>query len=350
MKPRMAMTGLALLFAGVFPWVVCNPAITTVAVFTLLSATSATAWNLFSGYSGRISLGHATFFGVGAYSLAIMCQDWHISAGIVPFLLLPFCGLAAGLCAALIGVIALRVRGQTFVIVTIALFFSFQLLAYNLQDLTHGSIGIDLPIPTWDGQNFNQPFYAISLALLLVTLFVSWSVRASKYGLGLRAIRDDEDRARGLGVQTGVYLWSAYVLSATFVGIAGGIDAYFVGSLFPAFAFDPTFNVAITLACFAGGSGTLAGPLLGTLLIVPLQQYLTVQFGATGLDQIVYGLLLILILRMLPEGILPGLQRRWRKLSVSCGCAVLETPAPGEGVVAMGSEARSLPPGEGRAR
>lgn len=311
MKLRMGIGALGLLVAIGFPWVISNPAIIMIAVFTLLYAASASAWDLFSGSTGYISLGHGTFFGVGAYTLALLCQVWNVPAGPIPFLLLPLCGLAAWVCAAVTGVVALRVRGQTFVMLTIALFFSFQLLAYNVQGLTHGSTGMDLPIPLWSGAAFTLPFYYVALLLVLLALLVSWIVRTSKYGLGLRAIGDDEGRAQGLGVRTGISTWSAFVLSSMFVGMAGGLYAYFVGSIFPEFAFDPVFNVALPLACLAGGSGTLVGPLLGTLLIVPLQQYLILQFGAIGLDQVVYGLLLILVLLLLPEGIIPSVQR-WR--------------------------------------
>lgn len=312
MTLRKGMVVLGLMLLCVFPWLVPDPAVTTVAVLTLLYAASATGWNLFSGYTGFISLGHATFFGVGAYTLAILCQDWNIPAGPVPFLLLPLCGLVACGCAALTGWIALRARGQTFVVITIALFFSFQLLAYNLPGITGGSMGMNLPIPSWSGAVYNLPFYYVSLALALLALLVSWMVRSSKYGLGLLAIRDDEIRAVSLGVRTGMSKWAAFVLSAVFVGCAGGLYAYFVGSIYPAFAFDPTVNVLLTLVCFLGGLGTVWGPVMGTVLVVPLQTYLTVQFGTTGLDQILFGLLFLVILLVLPEGIISGIQKWWR--------------------------------------
>jgi len=303
---------LLLLFALIFPWSFSNPAITEVAVFSLLYAASAIGWNIFSGYTGYISLGHATFFGVGAYTMALLCQDWTIPAGLTPFLLLPLSGLVACTCAALAGWVALRVRGNPFVIITIAIFFSFQLLAYNLGDLTGGSIGMNLPIPPWSGTLFNVPFYYAALLLSLAALGLSWWVRSSKFGLGLLAIRDDEDRARGLGIPA-TDKWIAYILSALFAGIAGGIYAYFVGSIYPATVFDPTFDVAITLMTFLGGLGTLGGPVVGALLIEPMQQYLTLQFGAAGFDQILYGGIFLATLLVLPKGIIPSLRWRWMK-------------------------------------
>ena len=142
-----------------------NPAITTVAIFTLLYAASATGWNLFSGSTGFISLGHATFFGIGAYTPTLLCRA--ISADAVPLLLVPLSGSAACLVALPAGWVALRVRGNTFVILTIALFFSFQLLAYNLTGITNGSIGMNLPTPSWSGDVYNTSFYDVALGLVV---------------------------------------------------------------------------------------------------------------------------------------------------------------------------------------
>jgi branched-chain amino acid transport system permease protein len=297
-----------LLLALVFPWCLPNPAVTSIAVFTLLYAASAVGWNIFSGFTGYISLGHAAYFGLGAYTMAIACQDWQISAGLAPFLLLPLSGLVACLGAVVLGWIALRVRGNTFVVITIAIIFTFQLLAYNLAGITNGSTGMDLPVPSWSGAVFNLPFYYVSLALCLLALGVCWWVRNSKFGLGLLAIRDDEERAVSLGVRTGTYKLTAYVLSAFFAGVAGGIYAYFVGSIYPPFAFDPNYDVAITLMSFFGGLGTVWGPLLGTVLVGPLQQYMTLQFGENGFSQILYGCIFLGTLLLLPEGIVPSLQ------------------------------------------
>src|SRR6266853_6874026 len=148
---------IALLAAFIaFPFVFSDPATTTIAVFTLMFAAAATGWNIFSGYTGYIALGHAAYFGLGAYALALMCQDWHIPGGYIPFLLVPVAGLVAAAFAIPMGWIALRVRRHTFVVITIAMFFILQLLAYNLTGLTNGSIGLNLPIPLdWGGDFFN---------------------------------------------------------------------------------------------------------------------------------------------------------------------------------------------------
>ena len=153
---KMAGLLVLLLFVIVFPMLFSNPAVTTIAVFTLMFAAATTGWNIFSGYSGYIALGHGAYFGLGAYTLAIMCQRWNIPGGYFPFLLVPVAGLVAAAFSVVLGWIALRVRRHTFVVITIAMFFILQLLAYNLKGLTNGSTGLGLPIPTdWSGDFFN---------------------------------------------------------------------------------------------------------------------------------------------------------------------------------------------------
>ena len=328
---------LALLAIAIaFPLVFSNPAVTTIAVFTLLFVAATTGWNIFSGYTGYIALGHAAYFGLGAYALAIMCQDWHIPGGYIPFLLVPVAGLVAAAFSVVLGWIALRVRRHTFVVITIAIFFIFQLLAYNLTGLTNGSIGLGLPIPTdWSGDFFNIPFYYAALAVVVMAIVISWWVRHSKYGLGLLAIRDDEDRALGLGVKAGPSKLAAFVISALIVGMVGAIWAYFVESIYPPSAFDATFDVAIALMAFLGGLGTIVGPILGALLLEPTQQYFTLQFGQSGFYLVIYGALFLVVLLLLPQGVVPTLRARWTRFKATRSqqeeVAVSDTALPKRG-------------------
>lgn len=333
---------LLLAFAIAFPLLFSNPAVTTVAVFTLMFAGAATAWNIFSGYTGYIALGHAVFFGSGAYAIAIMCQDWHVPAGYTPFYLLPLAGLVAAIIAIPLGIIALRTRRHTFIVITIAFFFIFQLLAYNLRGLTNGSAGLSLPIPLWSGTFYNEPFYYVTLGILLLALLVSWWVRNSKYGLGLLAIRDDEDRARGLGVQTGPSKLTAFVISAFFVGMLGAMYAYFVESIYPPFAFDALYDVAIALMCFMGGIGTLSGPIIGALILEPTQQYFTLLYGENGWYLVIYGALFLVIILLLPRGILPTIGDRWARWRASRGNTAEPVVAPVANGVTSNQEVRPL--------
>ncbi len=289
-----------------------TPGTTNVGVYVLLYTGAAIAWNLFSGFTGYINLGSAVYLGIGGYAMAILCQDWNIQGGYGPFLVLPMAGLIAAVCAFPLGWLALRIRRYAFMVLTIAIFYIGQYLAYNLSGLTNGASGIFLPNPPWDAYFFDVPFYYIALALFLLVLAIAWWVRSSKYGLGLLAIRDDEERALGLGVKTSRYKLFAYVLSSFFIGMVGAFIVYYVGSIYPEAGFNPAFDVVIALIVFLGGVGTIVGPLVGGLLAVPLQQFLILQYGSTPLEPVLYGGLLLAVILLLPEGIVPSLRKRWQ--------------------------------------
>ncbi len=304
----------AIAFVGIFPvGIAPNEAVNSIAVFALIGAIAVVGWNIFSGYTGYISIGHSVFYGFGAYTIALACQAWHIPGGLEPFVLLPLAGLVAGAVALPLGWIALRTRRHTFVVITIAYLFIFQLLATNLQGLTNGSAGVFMPLTPWTDGYTELPFYYVAFAVLLVAIFVSWWIRHSKFGLGLLAIRDDEDRALGLGVTAGAFKLAAFVLSAVFVGMAGAIFGYYVGIVYPQFSFDPVVDITIVLMGFLGGLGTIAGPLVGALFVIPLQQYLGLQFGGNGLNLIIYGALFLVIILVLPRGIVPSVQENWKR-------------------------------------
>ena len=288
---------------------------TSLGVNVLLYTCAAVAWNLFSGFTGYINLGAAAYIGIGGYTMAILCQDWKIQGGYGPFFLLPLAGLIAAVCAIPLGWLALRLRRYAFIMMTIAIFYICQYLAYNLDGLTKGAMGIFLPNPPWDAYFFDIPFYYIAFALLAVITFISWWVRHSKYGLGLFAIRDDEERALGLGVKTDLYKLVAYVLSSFFIGMVGAVLVYYTGTVYPYSAFDTNFNISVTVITLVGGIGTVIGPMVGGLLLVPLQQYLNTQFGtvAANFGLVVFGTILLLTVILLPEGIVPTLSKYGKK-------------------------------------
>jgi branched-chain amino acid transport system permease protein len=300
-------------FVG-FPLLFSDATTTTIAVYALIFMVATASWNTFSGFSGYLALGHAAFFGTGAYAVALAAQDWHVPGGWDVFALLPFAGLVAGLAAIPVGLVALRTRRHTFVVVTIAIFFIFQLAAFNLA-FTGETSGISLPIAPFAPSTYNLPFYYVALAILILTVAFSWGLRRSRFGLQLLAIRDDEDRARGLGVKVGRVKLTSFVLSAIPVGMVGGLYAYFLGQVFPQFAFDPLFDVSIALMGFLGGLGTLVGPLLGALVLETLQQYFTLTYSGAGVYLIAYGVLFLVVILLLPRGVVPGLGdlfRWWR--------------------------------------
>jgi len=293
-----------LLLAGlVFPLVITNETATQIAVVTLLYVAAATAWNLFSGFTGYISLGHAVFFGTGAYTVGIAAQDWHVT-GDLEFALLPLAALAAGVVAVPFGLIALRVRRHTFVVVTIAIFFTFQLMAYNLR-FTGGSVGIPAPFLTWAPETYNNPFYYLAFALAAGAALLSWLIYHSRFGLQLRAIRDDEDRARGLGVRAMRVKLTAFVISGMITGLVGGLWFFFIAQVLPQYGFDPIFDLTVALMAFLGGFGTLWGPILGALVLEPIQQVMTLRLSNTYASELIWGTLFLLVILFLARGVLP---------------------------------------------
>jgi len=300
----------ALPFGFTAPW------IQNLFIFTLMYAALASAWNIVGGYSGYISLGHAAFFGVGAYAVGITFTHWSIGAGYRPFYVLPLVGIGVGLASVPIGWIAYRTRAATFAIVTITLLFVAQQLAYNLRSLTGGSQGIAIPTPSFSVATYEEPFYYAMLGVLALSVLASWYVRGSKLGLALVSIRDDEDRARGLGVQTTFAKLTAFGLSAGLVAMAGGVWAYYLAFIYPEFAVDPLVTIGMVLMVYLGGRGTLWGPVLGAFILVPAQQYLAYQLGASELYLVGYSAVFLVVMLLLPRGILPSLSDRARRMRV----------------------------------
>ena len=300
--------GLLLLIAAAvaFPRVFTNPSVTNYGVFTMIFVTVASAWNIFSGYSGYISLGHAVFFGSGAYAMGIAAQDWHVT-GTTVFALLPLSGAVAAAIAVPFGLVALRVRRHTFIVITIAVFFIFQLLAFNLP-FTEGSKGLASPFLAWPESGYNTPFYYIALAYAAGTIVLAWLIRRSTFGLRLRAIRDDEDRARGLGVKTMRVKLSAFVLSGAITGMIGAVWFYYINQVEPQTGYDPLFDLTIVLMAFLGGYGSVAGPVLGALLIEPGTLWLNTQpqFSGGSLSEILLGAVFLVVVLFVPRGIIPA--------------------------------------------
>jgi branched-chain amino acid transport system permease protein len=303
----LKLGGLAALAAIViaFPQVYTNPAITNYGVFALIYVTVASAWNIFSGNTGYISLGQAVFYGSGAYAMGIAARDWQIT-GTTVFALLPLCAAVGAIIAVPFGLIALRVRRHTFIVITIAVFFIFQLMAFNFS-FTGGSSGLGSPFLTWPAASYNTPFYYIALGFAAGTVAIAWLVRRSRFGLQLRAIRDDEDRARGLGVKAMRVKLSAFVISGAITAMIGAVWFFYINQVEPQTGFDPLFDLTIVLMVFLGGYGSIAGPVLGALIIEPLTLWLNTQpqFSGGSLSEILLGAVFLLVVLFMPRGIIP---------------------------------------------
>jgi branched-chain amino acid transport system permease protein len=295
------------------PFVFTTPWVQDLFFFTLMYAALASAWNIVGGYSGYISLGHAAFFGIGAYAIGIIFTHISIGDGYRPFYVLPLVGIGVAIVSVPMGWIAYRTRAATFAIVTITLLFLGQQLAFNLRSVTGGSQGIAIPTPNFPVASYNIPFYLAMLSVLALSMLVSWLVRGSKLGLSLFAIRDDEDRARGLGVQTSFAKLTSFALSAGLVAMTGGVWAYYLSFIYPQFAIDPLVTIGMVLMVYLGGRGTIWGPVIGAFILVPAQKYLAYRLGASDLYLVGYSSVFLIVILLLPRGILPSLTDRGRR-------------------------------------
>jgi branched-chain amino acid transport system permease protein len=282
-------------------------------IVTFMLAIGASGWNIMGGYAGYISLGNSAFIGLGAYTTGILA----VRANISPFLGCLVGGLVCAIGAALLSLITRRTRGMYFVIVTFGTLQLLGVVATTWSGLTGGSQGLALPLPTWDLSFQNWPFYYPMLGLLVVTVAVSAWVRRSKLGLGLFAIQDDEDKAAGLGLRTAAYKMIAFVLGGTFVGVAGGLYAYYVAFLNTAAVFDIVTSVLIVLAVLLGGRGTLWGPVLGAFIVAPISNVTSTGLGGAdsgAIRLLLFGGLLGGVAIFLPRGVLPVVQSGLRRL------------------------------------
>ena len=275
-------------------------------ILSMVFAIGAVGLNIISGYGGYISLGQSAFLGIGAYTVAL----GSLRIGGDPFLWVPVAGVVSALLAMLMGVIAMRTRGHSFVILTIALLFLLQLSAINWDELTNGTQGLSLPIPQWDVAYQYWPFYYGLLALLGLSLLMAWRIRRTKFGMGLIAMREDEDKAATVGVNTPVYKMLAFVCSAVFLGMAGGVYAYYLAFIDPRGTFAILASVQIILCLILGGRATLWGPVLGAFIVEPLNEWANRLGGGGNTRLVLFGGLLALVVLFLPKGIIPTIRER----------------------------------------
>jgi branched-chain amino acid transport system permease protein len=267
---------------------------------TFIFVTLAVSWNLVGGYAGQISFGYAAFFGTAAYVTAILWKS-----GWEPLLTLPLAGLAAVGVALLVGLPCFRLLGPYFSIATIGVGEAARVLALNLDQLTGGASGLNLPLSVP-----SKPwFYWSGLVLAVVAVSVSAWMRASRVGLGLFALRMDQDAAESLGLNTVLYKNIAHCVSAFFVGIAAGLYVVYFSYVHPNQVFGFDLSIGMVLMGVIGGVGTLWGPVLGAAIYYPIRQLLLSQSNLVAFNLLIYGLLLIAIILFEPGGLL-GLVRR----------------------------------------
>ncbi len=289
-----------------------SPYAMTVFIVIFFYAFLGQAWNIVGGYAGQLSIGHAAFVGVGAYTAAILTRD----TGLTPWLGMFMGGAFAAALGAVIGYLGFRfgLRGFYFALLTVAFAEIARIVTAN-PEATGGALGLYITF-TGDPRQFqfssNLPHYYIALALMLGATGVAGGIERRRLGAYLAAIRDDEAASEALGVNSFRYKMIAIVISAFLTGMGGTFYAFYFLSLQPNTVFGVPFSVEIALRAIVGGSGTLLGPILGSFLLTPLAEFSRAYFatgGWTGVHLIAYGLLLIAVVLFLPQGVYPYLRR-----------------------------------------
>ena len=309
-------------------------------ILIFISVIVGSAWNILGGYTGQYSVGHAAYFGVGAYTTMILMQSKHVA---------PWWGIWGGALAALItaliiGSICFRLRGPYFVLASIAVAEIFRVTALNLNNLTNGAEGIlitelppltvaDTVITDWSTK---VPFYYVGLFFVVTVIVVSALVKRSKLGYYFQAIREDQDAAHSLGINPTIYKNTALAISAIFTALAGTLYGLYVGFIDPATTLGLDISVQIVMTAIIGGIGTILGPVIGAALLVPLSEALRsnvitdalIKAGVVSADSkvgaflkenlahahvLIYGILVVIVILFMPEGVLGFFRRAARK-------------------------------------
>jgi branched-chain amino acid transport system permease protein len=343
--PLLVFTALVVALA-LFPQFVKKPYVLHMGVVLFIAVVQGQAWNVIGGYAGQYSVGHSAYFGIGAYVTTMLLEVnkippwWGIWAAIASAVLLSI----------IIGSITFRLRGPYFVLASISVAEIIRLAALYWKGFTRGAEGFllsDIPalkIGSTEIEFFTKrPFYFAALALAVISIGANWAVQHSKLGYYLQAIREDQDAAHSLGINLAFYKNVALAISAAFTAWAGGLYAMFVKFIDPNTVFGLDISVQIVLICIIGGIGTILGPVIGAMVLVPLSEVLRnpkglVQLGLLPPDSgfvtfiethlsnahlLVYGILVVLVILFAPDGVVGlirgGMSRVRRRSSARAG-------------------------------
>ena len=276
-------------------------------LYVFLYIIMSSSWNIIGGYAGYVSLGHNVFFAFGAYFAGMFFVYLRVS----PFVIAPVAGIAAMLGGLLFGLIALRTRGTAFIISTIALVLLMVEVLDNWKP-TGGTNGLAMKIIGLDGQFAKIPYYYYLLVIMILTMLTSYFIKHSKFGLGLRAISQDETKAEVAGIPTRLYKILAFGISGLFIGMAGAIWGSYLTYLRPSIFLTVAIGTNIVLNTILGGKGTVSGPVIGAAIMIAVNEFVVAKLGATELNIVVTGLILIFVLLYFPEGIVGSLKNKNR--------------------------------------
>jgi branched-chain amino acid transport system permease protein len=325
MKALTVIAGLGAA-AVVLPFATNNPTHLNLAILVLMAAQLGVAWNLLGGYAGQVSLGHAAFYGLGAYSSTMLLLNF----GVNPWLGTLLGGLMAALLSLAFGWSCFRLKGHYFAMATIAVAELVQITFTN-WDYAGSAVGLTIPMTQrgWGAMVFadKAPYYWLALGLLLLTLLATWAIERSHIGYYLRAIKDEPDAARSIGIDIARYKQIALSLSAFFTALGGSLYAQKELYIDPNSVLSTALSIKMALVAILGGVGTLFGPVIGALVLTVIEELTRTLFGGggRGTDTIIYAALIIVIAVFYPSGVV-GWFRQWRQKRLARSSPAAQSP------------------------
>jgi len=276
-------------------------------IVVFMNVTFAESWNIIGGFTGLISFGHMVFFGVGAYTGAMLLRDFGLS----PFITAPLGGLAALLLAVTTGLPCVRVRGFYFAIVTSSLNEVVRLVV-TILPWTGGATGIVLPALPFDPKTTTSIFCLAMFIVMITTIFATYKLSRSKLGVGLMAVREDMEAARAVGVPVSRLKLLSIAIGSFFPGVAGSLYSYYMTYIDPTTVFNLLLSFQAIMMVLLGGSGTILGPVLGACLFTITSELFRYTIVFEALHAIIFGLLLVFIVLFIPQGIVGWCKRKFK--------------------------------------
>jgi branched-chain amino acid transport system permease protein len=314
--PRVVRVAAVMVVAAVliiYPHVLTGQFWWEIGILAMIFATAAAGWNVLGGYAGQISFGHAVFFGAGAYTTALA-----VRAGWSPWLSIPLGAVVAAAIGLTIGVPCLRLRSHYFAIATIAV-GEIAYIVVNSNKGLGSSAGLTIPLHAQTLANLQfsvrnpTPYYNVALVLFAAATGFVYLFLRGRTGSYLKAIRDDQEAAAAAGINLWRYKLVAVSISAVLTAVPGSLYAMYVLFVDPSLVLDLTVSINIVLITMLGGIGTLWGPLIGAWAVEALDQYTQQQFGSVaGLDLLIFGLVIVIVVLIEPGGIAALLTRGWK--------------------------------------
>jgi len=316
LTPGRYLPAVCLLFLLVLPHLLPNPFYVHIAIMMGVFAAVGGAWNIIGGYGGQLSLGHAAFFGTGAYVSTLLVNAYGIS----PWITLWVGGLAALALSVPVGIICFRLQGPYFAIATIGLAEALRLLVLHFREITNGAQGLTVPFKgdaPWHFQFGSKlPYYYLALAMAVAVVLIVRRMERGRLGHYLVAIGQNQDAAEGLGINSSQAKAKALALSAFLTGVAGVFYAQYTYVIHPDSVFGLGLSIQIALVAIVGGVGTTLGPVLGAVILEFFIQFTQIAFAGQypGLELMVYGGLLVAVILWRPRGVIPWFARLYEGL------------------------------------